>query len=490
MGVRLLLSQQGQQLGVDLKNGAYVIGRDERADIVVPDGTVSGRHAEIQVLDDSCMIRDLGSSNGTFVNGEKIHAAKEIRPSDKIQVGAVPIGIEIRKEKAADAPKPVAPTARIEAQREAVREAKAKIPWNLQVIIAGTLAILSLTLIMMFVQIYSETAGADLRIAYRMKILAAQYIHVLGDQNIKKIPPPSFDTSLTNPVMVANAKGDILYPAPIPKNDGTLPPSPIVDKKTGKPFDALRLGMQKMDMKDSKGKTVEVRVFPIRSGGDLLGYVIARPALDAESSFTMSMVMTILATIVALLVLIFAVSPVVRSVRGQIDLVKSKVSPLTNGFINSLPRSRSVPELDGLAGEIESAIQKGQAASQGSGGGTAAGGSEYVAMLGDLVETATLPYCFVDQDFMILTQNHATSGIGELAKAKTGTSVFEGGMTNVQSRQLIEAIAEARKSGQGRARVTLTWSGSAHVFDVSVKAFVRGSSQSQMFGLLFNPSAA
>jgi len=490
MGVRLILQHQGQKMGVDLKDGAYVIGRDDRADIVIPDGTVSGRHAEIQVLDDSCMIRDLGSSNGTFVNGEKIRAAKEIRPSDSIQVGAIPIGIEIKKAAAAQPATPVAPTARLEAQKEAVKEAKSKLPIALQFFISGALAVLSLTAILMFVQIYSESAGSELRIAHRMKTLAAQYIHILKDNpDATSVPPPSFDTSLADPVMIANAKGDILYPAPIPKPDGTMPPSPIVNKETGRVFDPLKLGMQKMEMKDSKGQPIEVRTYPVRAGGDLVGYVLARPNLDAESSFGMILLMIGLASVVALVILYFSLSPVVKSMGEQIDLLRSKLSPLANGFIKTLPRSRNISELNNLAEEIEGVVTKKLAgAVAGPSGG--AGASEFDAMVGDLVDTASLPYCFVDQDFLILTQNKATSGIGELAKAKTGTSIFESGMTNVQSRQLIEAVSEARKSGKGMAKVTLTWSGSAHTFDVAVRSFARGGSQDQVFGVLFNPSAS
>jgi pSer/pThr/pTyr-binding forkhead associated (FHA) protein len=56
-----------------------VIGRDNTCDYAIPDPTVSTRHAELVRGDDGWTIRDLGSRNGTRVNGwlateERLHA--------------------------------------------------------------------------------------------------------------------------------------------------------------------------------------------------------------------------------------------------------------------------------------------------------------------------------------------------------------------------------------------------------------------------------
>lgn len=51
-----------------------VIGRSSDADIVLDDPGVSRRHAEVHLMDGRARVIDLGSTNGTFVDGERVHA--------------------------------------------------------------------------------------------------------------------------------------------------------------------------------------------------------------------------------------------------------------------------------------------------------------------------------------------------------------------------------------------------------------------------------
>jgi len=73
-----------------------VIGRDPAADFVITDSDVSARHATITPLDGGCAIEDLGSTNGTFVNGRRISSAHELRPGDRVQLGGTVL--EVRGE--------------------------------------------------------------------------------------------------------------------------------------------------------------------------------------------------------------------------------------------------------------------------------------------------------------------------------------------------------------------------------------------------------
>ena len=71
--------------------GAHtVIGRDELADIVLDDPGISRRHCEVRVTNDGphlvTSIRDLGSTNGTFVNGQRITSTR-LDEGDQITVG-------------------------------------------------------------------------------------------------------------------------------------------------------------------------------------------------------------------------------------------------------------------------------------------------------------------------------------------------------------------------------------------------------------------
>ena len=67
-----------------------VIGRDDAADILLDDPGISRRHSEIRVTYDGphqvITIRDLGSTNGTFVNGDPIGTA-HLSEGDRITIG-------------------------------------------------------------------------------------------------------------------------------------------------------------------------------------------------------------------------------------------------------------------------------------------------------------------------------------------------------------------------------------------------------------------
>lgn len=67
----------------------FRIGRHPECNMVLQDdGKVSRRHARIYRVGEECMIEDNGSSNGTFVNGDKIVHPRFLQPGDKIAIGA------------------------------------------------------------------------------------------------------------------------------------------------------------------------------------------------------------------------------------------------------------------------------------------------------------------------------------------------------------------------------------------------------------------
>jgi len=80
-------------LTFDLSAVSVIVGRAPTADLPVVDPTVSRRHAQILSDENGLTVHDLGSSNGTFVNGNKVDTAP-IVPGDVIAFGKVNFRLE------------------------------------------------------------------------------------------------------------------------------------------------------------------------------------------------------------------------------------------------------------------------------------------------------------------------------------------------------------------------------------------------------------
>ncbi|HEX6582537.1 MAG TPA: DUF1707 and FHA domain-containing protein [Thermoleophilaceae bacterium] len=63
------------------------VGRSPSCDCVLPEDCVSRRHAELRRDGERWLLRDLGSSNGTRVNGMRVIEAMEVRPGDRLSLG-------------------------------------------------------------------------------------------------------------------------------------------------------------------------------------------------------------------------------------------------------------------------------------------------------------------------------------------------------------------------------------------------------------------
>jgi diguanylate cyclase (GGDEF)-like protein len=68
-----------------------VIGRGQKAQIRLLDDGISREHAQLVILKDRIVLQDLGSTNGTYCNGLKVEANKELADGDKILVGSTTI---------------------------------------------------------------------------------------------------------------------------------------------------------------------------------------------------------------------------------------------------------------------------------------------------------------------------------------------------------------------------------------------------------------
>jgi pSer/pThr/pTyr-binding forkhead associated (FHA) protein len=73
--------------------GVSTIGRDPSAGIVLDDVEVSRRHAVVSVDADAVVIQDLESTNGVWVNDERIAEERAIRPGDRVRLGSTQLEV-------------------------------------------------------------------------------------------------------------------------------------------------------------------------------------------------------------------------------------------------------------------------------------------------------------------------------------------------------------------------------------------------------------
>jgi pSer/pThr/pTyr-binding forkhead associated (FHA) protein len=87
-----------EQLSLEIVEGAdagrrvelvapLTVGRAADADLVLADELVSRRHARVSQRGAGAVVEDLGSRNGTFVNGNQIHGPTRLVPGDQLQLG-------------------------------------------------------------------------------------------------------------------------------------------------------------------------------------------------------------------------------------------------------------------------------------------------------------------------------------------------------------------------------------------------------------------
>src|ERR1700690_2069293 len=80
-------TSSGPRGRVQLSGSRLVIGRSEDSDVFLPDSRLSRRHAEIEQRGEGCFVIDLGSTNGTFLNGVRVQGESRLHNGDTITVG-------------------------------------------------------------------------------------------------------------------------------------------------------------------------------------------------------------------------------------------------------------------------------------------------------------------------------------------------------------------------------------------------------------------
>jgi hypothetical protein len=87
-GRKILFVRSENQKGIEIEiTDVTVLGRSDESDLVIDDPYASDFHMRLVVQENAMMLHDLGSTNGTYVNGRRVTVPTELRRGDNIQVG-------------------------------------------------------------------------------------------------------------------------------------------------------------------------------------------------------------------------------------------------------------------------------------------------------------------------------------------------------------------------------------------------------------------
>ncbi len=90
--------EQGRVINIQAPKNKMIIGRSPKCWLPIKDSKISGNHCEIEFQDGQFWVRDLGSTNGTFVNNNRIERAALI-DKDMIQVGKTTLRFDLEEDK-------------------------------------------------------------------------------------------------------------------------------------------------------------------------------------------------------------------------------------------------------------------------------------------------------------------------------------------------------------------------------------------------------
>jgi pSer/pThr/pTyr-binding forkhead associated (FHA) protein len=111
--VLVMFRSDGERRSFSIARDMTVIGRREDCDLRIPLGEISRKHCRLVRDGDALRLEDLGSSNGTFHNGERIQEVT-LNPGDSIQIGPVVFVVQIDGVPADEELQPVEPQATTE----------------------------------------------------------------------------------------------------------------------------------------------------------------------------------------------------------------------------------------------------------------------------------------------------------------------------------------------------------------------------------------
>jgi pSer/pThr/pTyr-binding forkhead associated (FHA) protein len=86
--------RDGERKDFQLDKPVCTLGRRQDCDLQIPLMGISRQHCQLSVQGDKILVKDMGSSNGTFVNGKRVEQ-QELAAGDKLQVGLVLFTVQV-----------------------------------------------------------------------------------------------------------------------------------------------------------------------------------------------------------------------------------------------------------------------------------------------------------------------------------------------------------------------------------------------------------
>lgn len=106
----VLLKKNGATKTISLSGPLTTVGRQQECTLCVPLMSVSRRHCQIEMDNESAVIRDTGSRNGVFVNDQRVEEAR-LQAGDRIKIGPLCFAVQINGQPTAESLIPAAPDA-------------------------------------------------------------------------------------------------------------------------------------------------------------------------------------------------------------------------------------------------------------------------------------------------------------------------------------------------------------------------------------------
>src|SRR5271165_6969030 len=109
MKLSLVVLSEGKASGqaIPVKLSQFLIGRDPQCHLRPASSVISKRHCALIINNGKVFVRDFDSTNGTFINEERVEGQREVKDGDLLKLGPIVFKIQLEGSVAVDKPTPL-----------------------------------------------------------------------------------------------------------------------------------------------------------------------------------------------------------------------------------------------------------------------------------------------------------------------------------------------------------------------------------------------